>query len=121
MMPYRRFLLEIGMGNDQRGQDYTKAAKRAISNAIRRSSIPFFETLQIDHKEMNLKVTIGVQDPSKVNIEALHSALPRGTAEFYLVKGGLNSTNPDSDNIIVIATAAVEAFIEENSLRRAYK
>jgi uncharacterized protein (TIGR02058 family) len=64
MMPYRRFLLEIGMGNDQYGQDYTKAAKRAISNAIRRSSIPFFETLQIDHKEMNLKVTIGVQDPS---------------------------------------------------------
>ena len=52
MMAYRRFLLEIGMGNDQYGQDYTKAAKRAISNAIRRSSIPFFETLQIDHKEI---------------------------------------------------------------------
>ena len=121
MMPYRRFLLEIGMGNDQYGQDYTKAAKRAISNAIRRSSIPFFETLQIDHKEMNLKVTIGVQDPSKVNIEALHSAIPRGTAKFHLVKGGLNSKNPDSKNIIVIATAAVEAFIEENSLIRAYK
>ena len=121
MMPYRRFLLEIDMGNDQYGQDYTKAAKRAISNAIRRSSIPFFGTLPIDHKEMNLKVTIGVQDPSKVNIDALRSALPRATAEFYLVKGGLNSTNPDSNNIIVIATAAVEAFIEENSLRRAYK
>jgi hypothetical protein len=37
------------------------------------------------------------------------------------VKGGLNSKNPDSKNIIVIATAAVEAFIEENSLMRAYK
>jgi hypothetical protein len=70
---------------------------------------------------MNLKVTIGVQDPSKVNIEALHSAIPRGTAKFHLVKGGLNSKNPDSKNIIVIATAAVEAFIEENSLMRAYK
>ena len=34
MMPYRRFLLEIGMGNDQYGQDYTKAAKRAISNDV---------------------------------------------------------------------------------------
>ena len=118
MMPYRRFLLEIGMGNDQYGQDYTKAATRAISNAIRRSSIPFFETLQIDHKEMNLKVTIGVQDPSKVNIEALHSAIPRGTAKSNSAKRALNTKHPDSKHISVIETAAIAPFIENNSTTR---
>jgi NADPH-dependent curcumin reductase CurA len=52
-----------------------------------------------------------VQEPDKLNTEALKSALPRGTTTITATHGGLNVTNPDTGDTIVIATAAVEAFL----------
>ena len=37
--------------------------------------------------------------------------MARGRAEVTAVAGGLNVVNPDSGNVIVIASAAVEAFL----------
>ena len=33
-MSDQRFIIEMGMGNDLHGQDYTKAAARAIEDAV---------------------------------------------------------------------------------------
>ena len=110
-MSAQRFIIEMGMGNDQYGQDYSKAAARAIEDAIRHSSIPMFEALGMDHTAMRVQVTVGVQEPDKVDCAALLKALPRGRAEVKAVFGGQNVTNPDSGNVLVIATAAVEAFL----------
>ncbi|MCP9481693.1 Lin0512 family protein [Shimia sp. CNT1-13L.2] len=107
----QRFIIEMGMGNDQYGQDYTKAAARAIEDAIRHSSIPMFDALGLDHAEMRVQVTVGVQEPDKVDCDALVAKLPRGQATVTAVHGGLNVTNPDSGNTLVIASAAVEAFL----------
>ena len=35
-----RVIIEMGMGNDLHGMDYTKAAGRAIEDAFRHSSLP---------------------------------------------------------------------------------
>ncbi|WP_127114289.1 Lin0512 family protein [Shimia sediminis] len=110
-MSDQRFIIEMGMGNDQYGQDYTKAAARAIEDAIRHSSIPMFDALGLDHTDMRVQVTIGVQEPDKVDITALTAKLPRGTATVTATFGGLNVTNPDTGNVLVIASAAVEAFL----------
>lgn len=110
-MSDQRFIIEMGMGNDQYGQDYTKAAARAIEDAIRHSSIPMFDALGVPHSQMRVQVTVGVQAPDKVDTDALIDALPRGSATVTAVLGGLNVTNPDSGNTCVIATAAVEAFL----------
>ena len=110
-MSDQRFIIEMGMGNDQYGQDYTKAAARAIEDAIRHSSIPMFDTLGLDHRSMRVQVTVGVQEPDKVDCDALLSALPRGAATVKAVFGGQNVTNPDTRNVLVIASAAVEAFL----------
>ena len=107
----QRFIIEMGMGNDQYGQDYTKAAARAIEDAIRHSSIPMFDALGLDHAEMRVQVTVGVQEPDEVDCDALVAKLPRGQATVTAVHGGLNVTNPDSGNTLVIASAAVEAFL----------
>ncbi|WP_338549226.1 Lin0512 family protein [Roseovarius phycicola] len=111
----QRFIIEMGMGNDQYGMDYQKAAARAIESAIRRSAIPMYATTGLSHKDMRVQVTIGVQEPSKIDTIALAQNLPRGRAKVQAVYGGQNIVNPDTGDTIVVATAAVEAFLPDQS------
>jgi len=110
-MTDRRFIIEMGMGNDQYGMDYTKAAGRAIEDAIRHSALPLFDATGLPHAAMRVQVTVGVAEPDKVDCAALAGHLPRGQAEVRAVEGGLNVENPDTGKVLVIATAAVEAFL----------
>ena len=114
-MSDQRFIIEMGMGNSQYGQDYTKAAARAIEDAIRHSSITLFAALDLDPAEMRVDVTIGVQKPEAVDIEALVPLLPRGKAQVKAVFGGMDVANPDTGNVVVIASAAVEAFLPKQA------
>ena len=114
-MTDQRFIIEMGMGNDQYGMDYTKAAARAIEDAIRHSSIPLFEATGLPHDQMRVQVTVGVAEPEKVDCAELAKGLPRGHATVTAVEGGLNVTNPDSGATLVIATAAVEAFLPKQT------
>jgi len=107
----QRFIIEMGMGNDLYGMDYTKAAARAIEDALRHSSIPMFEALGISHDMMRVQVTVGVVEPDKLDLDALTAQLPRGKATVKGVKGGHNSAKPATGQTIVIATAAIEAFL----------
>ncbi len=114
-MSDHRIIIEMGMGNDMYGQDYTKAAARAIEDAIRHSSLPLFEALGISHDAMRVQVTVGVQDPDKVDCAVLAKRLPRGRAEVRAVFGGMNVENPSTGGVIVIASAAVEAFVPKQT------
>ncbi|SOH95156.1 conserved hypothetical protein [Monaibacterium marinum] len=105
----QRIIIEMGMGNDLYGQDWTKAASRAIEDAIRHSSLPIFEAINLPHSQMRVQVTVGVGGP--VDLEKLAQGLPRGRAEVKAVEGGMQVENPDNGNVIVIASAAVEAFV----------
>ena len=50
----------MGMGVDVHGRDATKAARRAVSDAIRHSSLGFFRMLGKTANDMFVDVTIGV-------------------------------------------------------------
>lgn len=114
-MSDHRIIIEMGMGNDMYGQDYTKAAARAIEDAIRHSSLPLFGALDLSHDAMRVQVTVGVQDPGAVDCAALAERLPRGRAEVRAVPGGMDVPNGVSGTPIVIATAAVEAFVPKQT------
>ena len=107
----KRIILETGSGNDLYGEDYTKAACRAVQDALHHSSIILFRTLDIDHKQMRVQVTIGVQEPDKVDTAVVAAELPRGYAEVTAVFGGLNVQDPELGTTHVVATAAVEAYV----------
>lgn len=109
----KRIILEMGTGNDLYGLDYTKAASRAIQDALHHSSIVLFKSLGYDHTLMRVQVTIGVQEPDKVDTKALAAELPRGRAEVTAVHGGLNIEDPEQDTTHIVATAAVEAFLPD--------
>lgn len=107
----QRVIIEMGMGNDLHGMDYQKAAARAIEDAIRHSTLPIFESLDLPHTDMRVQVTVAVQDPGKIDPDALKAGLPRGRATVTAVKGGLNVPNPETGETAIVATAAVEAFL----------
>jgi uncharacterized protein (TIGR02058 family) len=74
-----RCITEMGMGVDVHGKDATKAAKRAVSDAIRHSSLGFFRMLGKTASDMFVDVTIGVPDPGAVDTSAVAKELPYGT------------------------------------------
>ena len=110
-MAERRIILEMGSGNDLYGGDYTKAACRAVQDALHHSSIVLFKSLGYDHRDMRVQVTIGVQEPDKVDTVRVCAELPRGRAEVTAVHGGLNIHDAEQGTTHVIATAAIEAFL----------
>jgi uncharacterized protein (TIGR02058 family) len=111
-MAHKPVILEMGTGNDLYGEDYTKAALRAVQDAIHHSSISLFSSLDIDSKDMIVDVLIGVQDPDKVDVAAIEASLPRGQAKVSVVKGGLNIEDKDNNRTSVIANAAVRALVD---------
>ena len=112
-MAEQRLIIEMGMGNDLHGMDYTKAAARAIEDAFRHSSLPIFSVTGLSHQDMRVEVTVAVQEPEKLDIDLLTAKLPRGRARVTAVHGGLNvETGGDT---IVVAQASVEAFLPVQS------
>ena len=107
----KRIILEMGTGNDLYGGDYTKAACRAVQDALHHSSIVLFKSLGYEHQNMRVQVTIGVQEPDKVDLAVVAAELPRGRAEVSAVFGGLNVVDAEQGSTHVIATAGVEAFL----------
>src|ERR1700680_4846167 len=102
-----RCITEMGMGVDVHGKDATKAARRAVSDAIRHSSLGFFRMLGKTAKDMFVDVTIGVPDPSAVDTDAVAKELPYGTVTVTAVKGGLEIAAESGGDAIIIANAAV--------------
>lgn len=107
-MTERRAILELGAGAALHGGDYTKAACRAVKDAIYHSSLTFIRSLGLDARKMKVMVTIGVQQPDKVDTEAVKAVLPHGDVTVAVRKGGLDVPDPDNDDICVIASAAID-------------
>ena len=111
-MPLKRFILEMGAGNDLHGGDYTKAALRAVQDALHHSSLAFIRSLGLDSKQMQVEVTIGVQAPEKVDAATVKASLPHGQVTVKVVKGGLDVPAEGKHDLAVIASAAVAVRFE---------
>jgi uncharacterized protein (TIGR02058 family) len=111
-----RCITEMGMGVDVHGRDATKAAKRAVSDAIRHSSLGFFRMIDKTANDMFVDVTIGVPYPEAVDTDAVARELPYGTVTVTAVKGGLEipSAAEVANDPILIANAAVIVSFEKD-------
>jgi uncharacterized protein (TIGR02058 family) len=111
-MPKKRVILELGSGNDLHGSDYTKAALRAVQDALHHSSLTFVRSLQVDKTKLDVEVTIGVQRPERVDLDKVKQSLPIGNVTVKAVKGGLDVADADNKDAAVIASAAIAVRIE---------
>lgn len=105
-MAIKRIAVEFGMGTDLRGTDYTKAACRALRDALWHNALTAYRALGYSPDEMLVEVTIGVTKPNKVDKSALIKVLPYGTAQITVVKGGLDIPHEDDADVTIVANAA---------------
>jgi len=112
-MALNRYVTEMGMGADVHGKNYTKAAKRAVSDAIRHSSLNFFRALDKSPNDMRITVHIGVANPDAIDKEAVAAELPYGKVTVEPALGGLDVPNEDGSDSIIIANAAVIVCFDE--------
>jgi uncharacterized protein (TIGR02058 family) len=116
-MAAKRIILEMGSGNDLHGGDYTKAAIRAVQDALHHSSLSFIRTFGLDSRQMQVEVTIGAQQPERVDAAAVKATLPHGEVTVKVVKGGLDIPSDEGHDMAVVASAAVAVRMELPQVR----
>jgi len=102
-MALKRMVLEIGMGTDIRGADYTKAAVRALRDALWHNSLSIGAVVNQPVDAMRVEVLIGVPKPDEVDTAQVLAILPHGTGVVTVVEGGLEIPNDDGTGVTVIA------------------
>ena len=112
-MVLKRVLLQMGSGVDLHGRDYTKAAQRAVEDAIRRTSLNFLKRWGItDWGKLHISVTIGVPKPEEVDKDAVLVVFPFGQGEVEVVRGGLELPEADPEDDAVMACAIVSLNLD---------
>jgi len=103
----KRIILEMGTGNDLYGEDYTKAACRAVQDAIHHSSITLFKSLDIDPQTMQIELNLAAQKLQEIDLEIVAAELPYGRVSPRAVFGGLNIHDEETDRTSVIVNAGI--------------
>lgn len=114
-MARKRLVMEIGMGTDLHGQDYTKAAIRALKDALWHNSLTIAPALGYSRDAMQVEVEVGVAKPELVDTKAVAAVLPYGIATVSVVEGGLDVAKDDGSDVTVIANVAAIVYLDIES------
>lgn len=119
-MAEKRFIVELGTGADLHGQDATKAAVRAVKDAISHSCLcGLVEIVALrDLDDMRVEVVVAVPSPERVRTEEVLAAVPFGRKELRVVEGGLQAPGlyqpelGDETSDVIVANAAVTVWVD---------
>ena len=119
-MNKRRFVIEMGTGVEQHGQEVTKAAIKAVKDAIAKVClVGLIETVKLnDLNDILLEVLIACPHPEEVNTDEVLRTLPFGRKEIKVVEGGMvvrghrAPSMGDKTDEIFVANAAVTISID---------
>ena len=113
-MPKKRIIFERGTGTALRSGQYTKAAIRAVEDALWHHSINVAEVFGVDKSDMLIDVEIACQNPEQVDCDQVAGVFPYGQVHVSAVKGGLDIVNPhyDDKRTTLIAHAAIHVSLD---------
>jgi uncharacterized protein (TIGR02058 family) len=110
--------IEIGMGIDLHGQNVTKAAVRAVQNAIHHNSMPGLRLVLPNNDINNMKVNVRLAVPADkemLDLDVVKKELPYGQVSFEVIDGGMLTTSgivledkEDKNDIVYVVVASVE-------------
>ncbi|NPV88099.1 hypothetical protein HPY42_01050 [Coprothermobacteraceae bacterium] len=106
------------MGVEQHGQDPTRAAEKAVRDAVMRVCIPGLREI-FGQPSIKLTVHVGVSDAESVDVDRLKGALPLPLeAEFVVEEGGLKTKGiampelGDTNDQMYVAVAAITVWVQ---------
>ena len=121
--------MEQGTGVDLHGKDETKAAQKAVKDAISHSSMIGLGQLFVINSFAELEdalmvdVTIATPNPDTVDGDAVLGVLPEGNRRINIIKGGMmwpaKNTHPDAvSHEVVMANALIIVLVDVEKLER---
>jgi uncharacterized protein (TIGR02058 family) len=128
-MKLTKFIMEVGMGLDQHGQDPTNAARKAVKDAVSRSCLTgLLEIARLDDvNQMVVDVLVACPHAEQVDQEIVLAALPFGQKRTEVVEGGMVATaiyQPelgDTSDEAYIANAAVTVWVDMDHALKAWR
>lgn len=106
-MPKTQFAVQMGMGTDLKGQDYTKAACRAVHDALHRNFLTIGAAFDLPLEDMLVDIRIGVSKPDAVDLERVKREAPVGIVTAEAVEGGLEVEMMGHQTIVANAIVTV--------------
>ncbi len=115
----KRYIVEIGTGIDIHGENVTKAACRAVKDAVSRSCLcGLLEILELKNLEdVAVEIQVASPNPDQVDLEKVMAEVPIGRKSARAVAGGMTTKGlcvpqfaPECDQIVVV-NAAVTVFV----------
>ena len=90
-MHLRKFIVEMGMGIDQHGQDPTNAARKAVKDAVSRSCLcGIVDVARLDDvDQMVVEILVACPHPDRVDPQKVLQAVPFGQKRITVVEGGM--------------------------------
>ena len=109
----------MGMGVDQHGQNNTRAAEKAVQDAIHRSCLCGLREVVVlkSSDEMLVEVLIGCPAPETVDKEKVLEVLPFGRKKIEVRQGGLSGKTlfqpelGDKTDEMVVANAILTVYV----------
>jgi len=128
-LDYRQYIVEFGTGVDLHGEDETKAAQKAVKDAISHCSmvglgqlfkIGSFAELE---EALMVDVTIATPNPEKIDGDKVLEILPEGKRRISVVKGGIRfPTNTTADEAkthgLVMVNAVIVVLVDVDKVER---
>ncbi len=111
-MSLKRMVLQMGQGTDIHGADSTKAAERAVRDALWRNFLQIADVLGQPRDNMVIEVTIGAPRPETIDKAAVAAVFPYGQITVTCKEGGLEIETPDGKDSTLLAHAAVVVRME---------
>jgi uncharacterized protein (TIGR02058 family) len=128
-MNLKKFIVEVGMGLDQHGQDPTNAARKAVKDAVSRSCLAgLLEIAKLeDVSQMFVDVLVACPHAGQVDKEQVLAALPFGQKKIEVVEGGMVARavyQPelgDTSDEAYVANAAVTVWVDMDHVVNAWR
>ena len=103
----KRVALELGQGTSLRSGDYTRAAVRAVKDALWHNSLNMTQAFGVAKEAMIVDVQIAIQSPDAIDCAEVAAVFPYGQISVTATQGGLDIDKPDGSGTTLVALAAV--------------
>ena len=111
-MAQQPMVVEFGMGTDLGGADYTKAAIRAVKDALWHNSLSVADAFGLPRDDMQIQVHLGAGEPDQVDKEAVAKVFPYGKVTVTVAHGGMDIPKDDGQDRTVLVNAGIVVHLD---------